>query len=112
MEEKENIKVATEKLFADYSFNPTNKSEWVNKLIEGGLNEEEARHVFKVVATRYYVKHNQYNGQRNKKDSLAEKAGKVGLGIGVGFLTFWLGPLLYLILVLIVIAILGFIFKF
>lgn len=112
MEKEEKIKLAIERLDRDYSFNPSKKTKWVNELIEGGLTEKEARYVFKIMATRYYFERRQSNEQRHKEFSPVEKIGKAGLTIGSIFLTFWLGPLMYLILVSIVIAILSFIFSF
>lgn len=107
--EKENIKFSVEKLFEDHLFNPTDKPQWINKLIESGLTEEEARHVFKIAANKYHISKKEQN---HNKSSLLQKTKNVAKYSAAGIFTFTVAPLIYIILVLVVIAILGFIFGF
>lgn len=109
LQEQKSIKVAAERLFVHHLFNPTNKFQWISQLIEEGLNEEDAKRAYKIAANRYHIYRNKLH---NKKSSIVSEFGKVAGYTGAGLFTFFMGPLMYLIVVLLVIAVLGFVFGF
>lgn len=106
--EKENIKMAVEKLFAGY-FDPTDKPHWIKKLVDEGLNQEDAKRAYKIAANRYHLSRNEKN---NRKSSFSDKVVNVAKYSAAGIFTFGIMPYIYIFLVLVVIAILGFIFGF
>lgn len=109
LQEQKNIEEAAERLFADHLFNPTDKSQWISKLIEEGLNEKDAKHAYKIAANRYHIHRSKLH---NKKSDIASEIGKVVGYTGASLITFLWGPLMYLIVVLLAIAVLGFVFSF
>lgn len=52
------------------------------------------------------------NAQSERKPNIADIPKKVVKVVGVGILTFVIAPFVYIILVCVVVAILGFVFKF
>ncbi len=109
MNDTHSIKVteAAEKLLSNHLFNPTDKTNWLNELLATGLTETEAKQAFKIAAIKYHALRNEQN---NKKEKIT--VGKVAKYTGAGIFTFVVGPWVYLILVMAVIASLGWIFRF
>lgn len=53
--DKNSTEEAAERLILDHLFDPTNKSQWINKLIEEGFKEEDAKHAYKIAAPKYHA---------------------------------------------------------
>ena len=112
-ESLKNTEKATERLLADHLFDAVDKTKWVKWLIEEGFSEEEAKSGFKKAAQEYHntrteIKNKKYNRKLNGKDVIKGTVKYTTAGI----LTFVVGPIIYAILVLIIVAILGYVFNF
>ena len=108
-QEQGSVDEAVERLFSDHLFDPTNKPQWISKLVEEGLKEEDAKRAYKVAANRYHSSRNELN---NKKSSIWSKLGKAVGYTGAGIFTWIIMPWVYVIGVLLFVALLGFIFNF
>lgn len=106
---EDKIEVATERLLADHLFDPTNKLQWIDKLVEEGLDQENAKRSYKIAAHKF---HDSRNKLKNQKSNLASNLGKAVGYTGAGIFTFVVMPWVYVILVFLAIAILGFVFGF
>lgn len=103
-----NAEKAAERLLSDHLFDPTNKVQWINRLVVEGFQEEEAKSAFKMAAPKYHASRLKL---RIEKSSPGSKFGKIAAYTGAAFFTFVVGKWIYIILVLLFINVLGFIFN-
>jgi len=101
------IDEAAENLLNNHLFNPTAKTQWISELLLSGLSEAEAKRAYKIAAVKYHALRNMQNSEKDKMT-----VAKVAKYTVVGVLTFMIGPWVYLVFVMILIAILAFIFRF
>lgn len=108
-DDNEEIKKASKRLLADHLFDPTNKPQWIGKLVEEGLNQQDAKRAYKIAAHNFHISRNKL---RNEKSGLVGRIIEVVGFAGAALLAVIIGQWAYIFLVVLLVALLGFIFGF